>query len=310
MHVEQEKKEQLWTVREILNWTTKRFNEKELETPLLDAQLLLCKVLNFTKIQLYIEMDKPLNEQEKSQFRTLVKRRLSGEPVAYILNEKYWHNLKLFVDKRVLIPRPETESILDFILQNKKNSDPKIILDLCTGSGCLAIALAKEFPNAQVIGVDISNDALAVAKINAELNSVNNIEWLNADVSHIKVFQELKSKYNGFDIIVANPPYVTENEWLKLTPTVKEFEPKLALVALDEGLIIGFSILKNIEDFSLLSSHAIFAMEMADKQPQKLKSEITKIIQYNHPAWDIPINEWFTLCDWERKERFLLHVGS
>ncbi|BBH54336.1 peptide chain release factor N(5)-glutamine methyltransferase [Fluviispira sanaruensis] len=306
MQVEQEKKEKLWTIREILNWTSKHFHEKKIETPLLDAQLLLCKVLNLSKVQLYIEMDKPLNETEKRDYRALVKRRLNGEPVAYILNEKYWHNLKLYVDKRVLIPRPETESMLDFVLQNKKNCDLKYILDLCTGSGCLAIALAKAFPTTIVIGVDISTEALAVAKINAELNSVHNVEWLLADLTQLEIFQELKTKYKAFDIVVANPPYVTEKEWHSLEHTVKEFEPKLALVAADEGLFIGEQIVKNIEDFSLLSSNSIFAMEMADKQPQKIKSECKKIIQHNHPIWEIPKNEWFTLCDWERKERFLV----
>ena len=116
----QEKKEILWTIREILNWTTKRFSESGIDTPLLDTQLLLCRVLNLTKIQLYTEIDKPLNDKERFQFRELVKKRLKGEPVAYLLNEKYWYDIKLYIDNRVLIPRPETESMLDFILQKCK----------------------------------------------------------------------------------------------------------------------------------------------------------------------------------------------
>ena len=306
----QEKKEILWTIREVLNWTTKRFSESGIDTPLLDTQLLLCHVLNLKKIQLYTEIDKPLTGDERFKFREFVKKRLNGEPVAYLLNEKYWHDLKLYLDKRVLIPRPETESMLDFVLENYKlkNNSPEVIFDFCTGSGCLAIALAKRFPESNVIGIDISQDALEVAKKNAELNSVKNVKWINADVTDLELYQTLLSEYKAADIIVANPPYVTESEWNQLEIGVKNFEPKIALVSEDEGLKIGKNIVQNICEFQLLNLNGIFAMEMAEKQPQKICNEVHKIIQMNHPVWNIPKNEWFALCDLEAKDRFLVRI--
>ncbi|APJ04790.1 peptide chain release factor N(5)-glutamine methyltransferase [Silvanigrella aquatica] len=305
-----DKKEMLWTIREIINWTAKRFAESGIETARLDAQLLLGRVLNLTKIQLYMEMDKPLTNEERTRFRELIKRRLAGEPVAYLLNEKYWHNLKLYVDNRVLIPRPETESMLDFVLQwcKSQNKIPEIVFDFCTGSGCLAIALAKKFPNAKIIAIDISHDALEVAQKNAVLNDVGNIIWEQADVTNSELYKILSLEYNVADIIVANPPYVTEKEWNELDLTVKDFEPKLALVSEDEGLKIGKCIFDNISEFKLLKQSSIFAMELAEKQPQKICSDINKTIQLNHPMWNIPINEYFSLCDYEGKDRFLVRV--
>ncbi len=306
----QEKKEMLWTIREVLNWTTKRFSESGIDTPLLDTQLLLCRVLNLKKIQLYTEIDKPLTGNERFEFRELVKKRLNGEPVAYLLNEKYWHDLKLFVDKRVLIPRPETESMLDFILQNYKlkNVAPEVIFDFCTGSGCLAIAFAKKFPNSKVVGIDLSQGALDVAIKNAEINSITNITWINANVTDSELYDTLSSEYKSADIIVANPPYVTENEWHQLDVTVKNFEPKIALVSDDDGLKIGKNIFQNICEFNLLNSNGIFSMELAEKQPQKICNEVQKTIQMNHPVWNVPKNEWFALCDFEGKGRFLVRI--
>jgi release factor glutamine methyltransferase len=306
----QEKKEMLWTIREVLNWTTKRFLESGIDTPLLDTQLLLCRVLNLKKIQLYTEIDKPLTGNERFEFRELVKKRLKGEPVAYLLNEKYWHELKLYLDKRVLIPRPETESMLDFVLQNYKlkNKEPFVIFDFCTGSGCLAIALAKKFPTAKVVGIDFSQDSLDVANKNAELNYVTNVKWINANIINPEIYFTLLSEYKKADIIVANPPYISENEWDQLEVTVKNFEPKIALVSEENGLKIGKKIFQNICEFQLLNSDGIFAMEMAEKQPQKICSEVHKMIQMNHPVWLSPKNEWFALCDFEGKDRFLVRI--
>jgi release factor glutamine methyltransferase len=147
---------EIWTVRDVLNWTAQRFSALELPTPLLDAQLLIGSVLSLSKVQIYTQLDRPLIETERSQLRELVRRRLSGEPVAYLLNQKDWHDLDLFVDKRVLVPRPETETLLDLILAvcRHESWQPQRILDLCTGSGCLAIALAKAYPQAKVVAVD------------------------------------------------------------------------------------------------------------------------------------------------------------
>ncbi|WGL61114.1 peptide chain release factor N(5)-glutamine methyltransferase [Pigmentibacter sp. JX0631] len=311
-NVEQNKKETVWTIREILNWTTKRFANSGIETPLLDAQLLLSHVLNLPKVQLYIQIDKPLNEVERKNYRDLVTKRLQGEPVAYLLQKKYWHELELFVDERVLIPRPETETLLDIVLQylKLKNISPTVIFDFCTGSGCLAIALAKKYPNAKVIGVDISADALNVAKINAEKNNVQNTIFLQLDLNLEESFIKLKNEYGAAEVIVSNPPYVTFDEWENLDISVKNYEPKLALVSEDMGLKIGKNITNYTGKYNLLySAEYIFAMELAHGQPEKVFEQKIQIYPNNHSIWNLPKEQYFSLGDLEDKNRFLVSLN-
>ena len=308
----QPKKEMVWTIREILNWTTKRFADSGIDTPLLDAQLLLSHVLNLTKVQLYIQIDKPLNDLERKNYRELVSKRLQGTPVAYLLQKKYWHELELFVDERVLIPRPETETLLDFTLQYLKlrNITPKLIFDFCTGSGCLAIALAKKFPQANIVGIDLSNAALEVAQKNAILNNVTNITWLNLNANTEETYSYLKKEFGSAEVIVANPPYITYDEWENLDITVKNYEPKMALVCEDSGLKIGKSIFKYIKEYELLNqAEYVFAMELADKQPQKIVNQAINNYNLNFPIWDFPNKSYFSLSDLEDKSRFLISLN-
>ncbi|MES2613866.1 MAG: peptide chain release factor N(5)-glutamine methyltransferase [Bdellovibrionota bacterium] len=305
-----------WTTGEVLTWTINRFKQADIETPLLDAQLLMCKVLNTTKIKLYTNYEQPLTLAERTSLREFVKRRLSGEPVAYILKEKYWYNLKFFVDNRVLIPRPETECLLDFVLETHKfyfekqnEVDKKLLIyDFCTGSGCLAIALAKSFPAATIIAVDISQDALVVAQENASVNNVTNIEWLNLDLTKPQSYPFLKEKYGLANIVVANPPYVSEEEWKNIDISVKNYEPKIALTADENGLFIGKTIVQNTN--SLLNhERSIFAMEMAAQQPQKLIHEPLKNYLFNSSVQEKCVNKWFSLCDLDQKNRFLCAIN-
>lgn len=314
MHaVEQPKKEIVWTIREILNWTTKRFTESGLDTPLLDAQLLLSHVLNLTKVQLYVQIDKPLNDLERKRFRELVYKRLQGAPVAYLLHQKFWHELELYVDERVLIPRPETETMLDIVLQylKLKQISPNVIFDFCTGSGCLAIALAKKYPSARVFGVDVSSAALVVAEKNAILNNVTNVQWLNLDLNNEESYSYLQKEFGCAEVIVANPPYVTEEEWGNLDISVKNFEPKIALVSEDSGLKIGKNIYNYTQSFALLNKlEYVFAMELAENQPKKVSSQPIKNYNSSHPIWDFPNNSFFSLNDLEEKNRFLISLAS
>jgi release factor glutamine methyltransferase len=266
----------VWTISRILTWTKKRFEEALIDTPLLDAQLLLCEALKCRKVDLYLTPERPLSPEERAFFRSLVKRRLQGEPIAYILNKSFWHTLELYVDKRVLIPRPETESLLDFVLHiiKTKKHTPLKILDLCTGSGCLAIALAKAYPNAQVVGIDISKEALEVAKQNAHTHEVSPV-FIEGDIEDEKMFESLKKTYESFDIIVSNPPYVAYEEWEDLDISVKDYEPSLALIAKKEGLHLGETILKTLNHFELLSPQGVFAMEMGVGHPSKLLLSLT-----------------------------------
>jgi release factor glutamine methyltransferase len=270
----------------------------------------LARVLHFKKIELYTKIDRPVSHNEREQFRKLIQKRLLGEPVAYLINEKYWHDLSLYVDQRVLIPRPETESLLDFVIQEMSLfiKEPKLIYDFCTGSGCLAVALAKKFPTAQVIAVDVSEEALQVTAHNALKNQVQNVLCKKGDLLQDLCYRNLFLEYGSADLIITNPPYVSEKEWDTLHVSVKNFEPKMALVSGQEGLEFGFKIVENIFQFQLLKENSLFAMELAEKQPQKIKSEIRKILSFHYPAWEYPKNEWFALCDLENKARFLVKI--
>ena len=265
-----------WNIRSILQWIKNKFEQKGIETSLLDAQLLICHALQINKVQLYMDLERPLNENEKIILRDFVKRRLSNEPVSYITNKKYWYDLELYVDNRVLIPRPETECILDhcydfFVLKNKM--EPKFIFDFCTGSGCLAIALARMFPCCFVVAVDVSQDALDVATKNIEKYKLENrIYTEKLDLCDEKSFEYLKSKYSQPNLIVANPPYVTRDEWKELRADVKNFEPQISLVDEEEGLKIA----KKIVNFVVtLNSCDFFIMELSPTQPKILKTEIS-----------------------------------
>lgn len=252
----------VWTIGRTLQWMTDRFSPIS-STARLDAQLLLGQVLMCTRVQLYAEYDKPLSTAERDALRPLVRRRTRGEPVAYILQRKEWHDMDLYVDSRVLIPRPETETLFDLYgawlalqleggeHQEQKEHPEIMIFDLCTGSGCLALALARRFPRATVIGVDKSTDALAVAALNAERLGVRNVTWIESDVTAKHFWENLVARVDAMPgvpgsracAIVSNPPYVSAREWEECAPEVRDFEPRMALVPEGDTLFVSESIL-------------------------------------------------------------------
>jgi release factor glutamine methyltransferase len=305
----------VWTVREVLRWVSGRFGTADLPTPLLDAQILLGHVTGLSRIQLYTEMDRPLSQGERATLREHVRRRLSGEPVAYLLGRKDWHDLSLYVDPRVLIPRPETESLLDFVLEVFKSADkaPSHILDVCTGSGCLAVALAKKFPKARVFAVDISEESMEVAKLNAQSNGVSNIEFLLGDVTRLPVFEYLRKQSAPFDIITANPPYVSESEWQQCDVSVKNFEPKLALTADEDGLKIARLVYEHLQTSEALSAQSVFAMEVGLGQCQRLHQRFSPTEPFvsfanSHAVWRLPRGFPFALQDLTNRERFWCQI--
>lgn len=302
-----------WTVKDMLSWMTAKFASEKISTPLLDAQILLCHALKFKhRIDLYLKSTQILKSTELDILRKNIKRRLQNEPVAYIINQKVWFDLDLYVDSSVLIPRPETETLCEFIIETSKQIDliPKIVFDFCTGSGCIAIALAKQFPSAQIVAFDISKDALDIAQKNAENNNVSNIRWILTDLQDDSSFIQCFEKSEKPDIIVANPPYVSEIEWETLAPEVKNYEPKLALFSEKNGLELGQKIFDNVNTLNMLNSKGIFGMELAHDQPKALLSyqNNIKTLSARHSYFDKPHNEWFVLKDLENKERFLMKI--
>lgn len=184
-----------------------------------EAEELLAHVLRCKRLELYLQFDRPVDEAEVAAFRELVRRRKGGEPIGYLIGEVEFYGAKIRVDRRVLIPRAETELLVDLVAKKRPEGT---VVDLCTGSGCIAIALKMRFPKLRVVGVDLSEEALEVARENGIRNGVE-VEWRQGD------FLEAV-KGETVDWLVSNPPYVTEGEWAALDRSVRDFEPKMALV--------------------------------------------------------------------------------
>lgn len=212
-----------WTVLSMLDWATSYFSEKEIPSPRLSIEWLLAEVLDLKRLDLYLNFDRPLKADELSDLKELIKRRAKHEPLQYIIGETDFYSSTFKVNSHVLIPRPETEELVEHILQNHSNQTELNLLDIGTGSGCIAISLKKERPNWNVFAVDISPEALLVAKENAALNSVN----VHFELGNLFADSILDGKQ--FDIIVSNPPYIAPDEATEMLDQVKKFEPHVAL---------------------------------------------------------------------------------
>ena len=207
---------------EVLRRATEHLGGRGSETPRLDAELLLGHALGLKRIELYTEFDRPLTETELAACRELVARRAQREPVAYILGEWGFRRLTLAVDRRALIPRPETETVVERCLELIRGLERPRVLDVGVGTGAIALAIADEHPGAQVTAIDVSEDALALARENAERTGLV-IELERRDLIH-------GLGATGLDLVVSNPPYVAPEELAGLMPDVRDYEPHVALV--------------------------------------------------------------------------------
>jgi release factor glutamine methyltransferase len=222
---------QAWTIEAVLRWATDDFRGRGIESPRLDAELLLGHALGLTRIQLIVDSKRPLASEELARVRDLVKRRRAREPIAYILGQREFYGRVFRVDRRVLVPRPDTEALVDVALERTRAVSMAMrALDLCTGSGCVAITLARERPTAGVFASDVSDDALAVARDNAVRLGAYNVAWRRGDL-----FDAVEPS-RRFDLVTANPPYIAAGEVPTLPLDIRQFEPHLALSAGDDGL--------------------------------------------------------------------------
>jgi release factor glutamine methyltransferase len=219
------------TVLEIIKKTTDFFAGKGIESARLNAELLVGHALGLKRMQLYLQFERPLSEPELEKIRPLVRRRGQHEPVQYILGETEFFGLKLKVDRRALIPRPETEQLLELVTQ-RLAAPPVQVLDLGTGGGAIALAVAKLYPETSVMAVDLSEEALALGRENAAaLDLAGRVTFLCSNW-----FEQLSADAR-FDLILANPPYLTAAETAAAAPEVRAFEPVQALTAAGpEGL--------------------------------------------------------------------------
>lgn len=243
----------IWTIKSVLQWTQDYFTQHHIDSPRVDAEILLAKVLNCNRIKLYIDQDKPLSKQELAMMHGFVERRAKHEPVAYIFGEKGFMQDVFNVTPAVLVPRPETELLVERVAKLFDNKQNLSILDIGTGSGAIVLSLLKLFPNARATAADISIDALAVARINAEkLNVADRVKFVKTDI------------YNGldsqqFDVIVSNPPYIPTQDLKTLDEDVKK-EPQIALDGGADGLVFYRRIINEAELY--LNQDGLLALEI------------------------------------------------
>ena len=246
-------------------------------TSKLDAEVLLSNVLKKNLVELIIDKETKINKDEFILYKKLIKRRKLGEPIAYILNKKeFWKNT-FFVDRNVLIPRPDTEVIIEEILKLISKDEKKFILDIGTGSGCIIISIANERPKLNCTAIDISKKALKVAKINAKIHHIKNrIKFYNSSVDNF-----FKGKY---DLIISNPPYINKLKLKCLDKDIFDFEPLIAL----EGGLNGSSVLNKVikKSSSLLKVGGKLILEIGFDQKLKtmkfLKNEgfyVNKVVK-------------------------------
>ncbi len=232
--------DETWTILRVLQWTTDYFRRKGLTQPRTDAEVLLAHVLDTERIHLYLRHDQPLASQELARFREAVRRRAGREPTQYITGRQEFWSLDLEVSPAVLIPRPETELLVEHCLKLLPQR-PSRVLDLCSGSGAIALALASERNDLQLVATERSFEAVQLARRNAARNGLEKrVHFLVADL-----FGGLASSRAQFDVIVSNPPYVSDEEIPTLAPEVRDHEPLLALRGGGPG---GIGIISRILD--------------------------------------------------------------
>ena len=229
--------DQQWTIGKVLTWSTSFLRDRgQIDSPRLDAEVLLAHSLSMTRIQLYTEFDKPLSTQEREPFKDFLKRRSNGEPVAYITGVKEFMGYSFLVNPSVLIPRPDTEVLVEAALAALKSKENPRILDVGTGSGCIALSLALKRPDATVVAWDVDERALIVAQDNnSRLGGRVAFECCDALVEGT---WDRSDSLGRFDLIVSNPPYIRPEEGPALSRSVRDFEPSRALFASPDGLLI------------------------------------------------------------------------
>lgn len=248
-----------WTVRRLLQWASEDFQRRGFDSPRLEAELLLGHALKKTRIELITQPNHEPDDAQLALFRELLKRRRTHEPAAYLLGQREFYGLGFQVDARVLIPRPDTETLVEVALDGTRGLYAHgQALDLCTGSGCVALAFAHQRPSWSVTGVDLSEAALQVAEQNAlRLGKILNISWVKGDLFAALAPLE-------FDLITANPPYIPSDEVLRLDPTIREFEPRLALDGGKDGLDVTRRIVEQAQQW--LTPGGMLAIEIGYDQ--------------------------------------------
>lgn len=314
---------QIWTVKKLLLWTTGYFAQHGIPNPRLDAEVLLSHLLQKSRLQLYLDFDMPVFQEHLTPFRQLIRQRIARTPVSYLTNRKEFMSLDFYVDARVLIPRPETEHLVETVLNEEPvgappnlnrepvdalsnlnqesvdaplnlNQEPvdalsKRALDLGTGSGVIAVTLAVQRPGWDIVATDISEEALAVAQKNAETHHCTE----QITLLHGALFEPVDAQ--RFDWIICNPPYIKSIERDRLSADVRDCEPAIALFAGDDGLAVISRLIAEAPDYLAPNGKLIF--EIGDTQAEEVRALLEA-----QPAY----RTYELLKDYAQKERIVL----
>ena len=251
-----------WTIRELLDWLIRQFKNNEISSPKQNAETIISHVLKMKRLDIYLHLENEISEVQINMIFKIASRREKHEPLQYILGETEFYGYKIKVNKNVLIPRPETELLVEKIIFEEKRANS--VLEIGTGSGAIIIALAKNLDLKIIDAVDISETALKRAKQNAALNNIE-INFFQSDL-----FENITAKY---DLIVSNPPYISQEEYEQLPIEIKYYEPKSALQADNNGLYFYKKILQNAKEHLTESGKIYF--EIGYDQAEKI-TEIAK----------------------------------
>ncbi|MDD5064697.1 MAG: peptide chain release factor N(5)-glutamine methyltransferase [Phycisphaerae bacterium] len=264
----------IWTIQKLLNWVAEYLKNKGIDSPRLSAELLLSYVLGLKRIELYTQFEKIVTEQQLDMLHDLVERAGKHEPVAYLAGKTEFYSLELEITADCMIPRPETELLVERAIEFlRTRSGKRFVCDLCTGSGCIAIAIARNYPDCRIIATDICDAALSAAAKNVEKHGLKErIKLLCGDLFD-PIVPHLDAE--KFDLIVCNPPYVSAAEFEKLDKNVKDYEPKQALFAGDDGLDIYRRIIERVKHF--LKPDAALMLEIGYEQGQAVRELLEQV---------------------------------
>ena len=255
----------VWTIKALLAWTTDFLKTKNVDGAKLEAEILLAHVLNCTRMDLFVRFDDQPTDAERTKYRELIQRRVAGWPAAYLVGSREFYLLTFEVDPAVLIPRSDTETLVGEAFKRLKPMTAPAVLDLGTGSGCIAVSLAHQKKDARVTAVDVSPDALEVATRNATKHGVTDrVTLLQGDL-----FAPL-APGNAFDMVVSNPPYIAQSEFAELSAEVRDHEPRLALDGGPDGLAFYRRIAAGIGPF--LKPNGSLLLEIGWKQEDAVRS--------------------------------------
>lgn len=284
------------TVEKILNITTDFFKKKNLFSPRLDAEILLAFALGIERINLFTEFTKPLTDAEVSKYRNFVLNRSKGMPVAYITGEKEFYGIPIKVNQNVLIPRPETELLVEIAIKyfKDKNYDKIRAVDIGCGSGCISIALAKYLPSIEIYAVDIDENSISIAYDNVlQYGLLKNIKFVKSDL-----FDFISDINLNFDLIISNPPYISEKEINSLPNDVIKYEPYKALISGKTGTEIIEKILYKGYDY--LNQNGLLLLEISPL----ISDRIRNLISLNFTCY----NNYEILKDFSQFDRVLKYI--